>query len=230
MVSQEDWEPMLPSVLFALRVSRHSSTGMSPYRVLYQRDSILPFQYMDRVNNGGLDSANDCLNNDDYDSDDPVCDLVEKLEKIRKNCFVQASDYIKKAQKHQAKNYNARNKGTPFKVGEMVLKKNMCGAGHKAKMHNKYINPYQITNVLSSGLYYLKDKYSHQLKRPIPLNHLVKYYGVGGFGKADVEVDDCESDSSEMESGVSYESDDYNNASQSSSTPKMNGCQRTRIY
>ena len=33
-----------------------------------------------------------------------------------------------------------------------------------------------------------------------------------------------------METGVSYESDDYNNASQSSSTPKMNGCQRTRIH
>ena len=144
--------------------------------------------------------------------------------------LVQASDNIKKTQKHQARNYNARHKGIPFKVGEIVLKKNMHDAGHKAKMRNKYIGPYQITNVSSSGLYYLKDKCSHQLKRPIPLNHLVKYYGVGGFGKADVEVEDCESDSSEMETGVSYESDDYNNASQISSTPKMNGRQRTRIH
>ena len=153
---------------------------------------------MDRVNSGGLDSANDCLNNDDYHSDDPVCDLVDKLKKIRKNSFVQASDNIKKAQKHQAKNYNARHKGIPFKVGEMVLKKNMRDASHKAKMRNKYIGPYQITNISSCSLHYLKDKYSHQLKRPIPLNHLVKYYGVGGFCKADVEVEDCESDSSEM--------------------------------
>ena len=180
MVSQEDWEPMLPSVLFALRVSKHSFTGMAPYRVLYQRDPILPFQYMDRVNNGGLDSANDCLNND---SDDPVCYLVEKLKKIRNNCFVQASDNILKAQKHQAKNYNARHKGTPFKVGEKVLKRNMRDAGCKAKMHNKYTGPYQITNIASSGLYFLKDKYSHQLKRPVPPNHLVKYHGVGGFAK-----------------------------------------------
>ena len=145
MVSQEDWEPMLPSFLFALRVSKHSSTGMAPYRVLYQRDPILPFQYMDRVNNGGLDSAN--------------------------------------AQKHQAKNYNARHKGTHFKVGEKVLKKNMHDAGRKAKMRNKYTGPYQITNIVSSGLYFLKDKYSHQLKRPVPPNHLVKYLGVGGFAR-----------------------------------------------
>ena len=214
MVSQEDWKPMLPSALFALRVSRHSSTGMSLYRVLYQRDPILPFQYMGRVNNG----------------DDPVCDLIEKLEKIWKNTFVQASDNIKIAQKHQAKNYNARHKGTPFKVGEKVLKKNMRDSGHKAKMCNKYSGPYQITKISSSGLYFLKDKYSHQLKRPVPPNQFIKYYGVGGFCKSDVKVENCETDSSDMETGVLYESDGYSNVSQSSSSSKMYGCQRTRIH
>ena len=78
MVSQEDWELMLPSVLFALQISKHSSSGMSLYRVSYQRDPVLPFQFMDRLNNGGLDSASVCLNLPE--SDDPVCDLVEKLE------------------------------------------------------------------------------------------------------------------------------------------------------
>ena len=78
MVSQEDWEPMLPSVLFALRISKHSSNGMSLYRVLYKRDPVLPFQFMDQLNNSGLDSASDCLNLPE--SNDPVCDLVEKLE------------------------------------------------------------------------------------------------------------------------------------------------------
>ena len=51
---------------------------MSLYRVSYQRDPALPFQFMDRLNNGGLDSASVCLNLPE--SDDPVCDLVEKLE------------------------------------------------------------------------------------------------------------------------------------------------------
>ena len=56
---------------------------------------------MNRVNNGGLDSANDCLNiQNNGGGDDPVCDLVDKLEKIQKNTFVQASNNIKKTQKH----------------------------------------------------------------------------------------------------------------------------------
>ena len=87
----------------------------------------------------------------------------------------------------------------------------MCDAGRKVKMRNKYTGPYQITNIASSGLYFLKDKCSHQLKRPVPPNHLVKYHGVGGFAKSDVNVEDCEYDSSEIEAGVSYESNNYSN-------------------
>ena len=88
---------------------------------------------------------------------------------------------------------------------------------------------YQITNILSSGLYFLKDKYRHQFKRPIPPNHLVRYYGVRGFCKSDVKVENCQSDSSDMETGISYQSDDNSNVSQNSSS-EMNGCQRTRIH
>ena len=105
----------------------------------------------------------------------------------------------------------------------------MRDAGCKAKMHNKYTDPYQITNILSTDLYFLKDKHSHQLKRPIPPNQLVRYYGVGGFCKSDVKVENCESDSSDMETGEASQSEDENNVSQMSSS-KRNGCQRTRVH
>ena len=72
----------------------------------------------------------------------------------------------------------------------------MKDASCKAKMKNRYTGPYQITSISSSnGLYYLKDKYSHQLKRPIPANQLVHYYGVGGFCGQNNYVKNCEADS-----------------------------------
>ena len=71
---------------------------MSPYRVLYQRNPVLPIQFMDWLRNGGLNSASDCLNLPE--SDDPLCYLVEKLEEIHKTIFTQVSQNIKKAQKH----------------------------------------------------------------------------------------------------------------------------------
>ena len=208
MMSQEDWEPMLPSVLFALRISKHSSSGMSPYRLLYQRDPVLPFQFMVRLKNGGLNTASDCLNLPD--SNDPVSDLVEKLEQICKQAFSQASQNIKKAQKHQAKNYNVRHcGGTPFKVGEKVLKRNMRDASHKQKMKNKYTGPYQITGISSNGQYYLKDKYSHQLKRPVPANQPIHFYGVGGFSRKpqEVNVENCENHSSDEIDDAASDSD-----------------------
>ena len=57
-------------------------------------------------------------------------------------------------------------------------------------MRNRYTGPYVITDILLSGLYFLRDKYSHKLKRPVPPNQLVQYYGVGGFCKAKVEAYD----------------------------------------
>ena len=133
-----------------------------------------------------------------YESNDPVCDLVEKLEEIHKNIFTQTSQNIKKAQKHQAKCYNARHSGTPFKIGEKGLKRNMRDASCKQKMRNQYTGPYQITGISFNGQYYLKDKYSHQLKRPVPANQLVWYYGVGGFHRHSqhVDVENCENHSS----------------------------------
>ena len=72
----------------------------------------------------------------------------------------------------------------------------MKDASCKAKMKNNYTGPYQITSISSSNcLYYLKDIYNHQLKRPIPANQLVHYYGVGGFCRQNNYVENCEADS-----------------------------------
>ena len=90
----------------------------------------------------------------------------------------------------------------------------MRDASCKAKMKNKYTGPYQITSISSNGQYYLKDKYSHQLKRPVPSNKVMHYYGVGGFcGKSQkIDVENCEN----------HSSDDNGNASDSQSMPGDN--------
>ena len=134
MMHQEDWEPMLPSILFALRVSKHCLTGLSPYRILYQQNPMLAFQFMDRMSHGGLNSATECFNisssndSDDSGDNDPICDIVDQLEQVQNNVLAQASQNIKKAQKHQAKCYNAGHTDTPFKVGDKVLKRNIKDA------------------------------------------------------------------------------------------------------
>ena len=70
-------------------------------------------------------------------------------------------------------------------------------------MRNKYTGPYQITSISSNSQYYLKDKYSHQLKRPVPASQVVHYYGVGDFCRQKIDVENCENDSSNDNGNVS---------------------------
>ena len=40
-----------------------------------------------------------------------------------------------------------------------------------------YVSPYEFVSRCKNGLYTLKDKYSHVLKKPISESHLVRFYG-----------------------------------------------------
>ena len=73
--SQEDWYDILDSVFFAICISKHSSTGVSPYRMVYNKDPILPFEYSDRSDN--LTHDHDGLNKscDNIQSSEPGDDV-----------------------------------------------------------------------------------------------------------------------------------------------------------
>ena len=49
MENDNDWYNVLDSVLFACRIATHSSTGVSPYHMVYNKDPILPFEYKDKL-------------------------------------------------------------------------------------------------------------------------------------------------------------------------------------
>ena len=96
-----------------------------------------------------------------------------------------------------------------LKVGEKVLKRNMRDASHKQKMKKSIQVPTKITGISSNGQYYLKDKYSHQLKRPVPANQLICFYGVGGFTRKpqEVNVKNCKNHSSDEIDDAASDSD-----------------------
>ena len=63
---------------------------------------------------------------------------------------------------------------------------------------------YVITDISLSGLSFLRDKYSHKLKRPVPPNQLVRYYGVSGFCKPKVEAHDDSDNLSDVDMNSSH--------------------------
>ena len=106
MSAESDWCPMLPSVLFALQTSVHSSTGFTPFHMLYNFDPVLPFEYADKLNNG-------LVSDDEFDDDkttaececsgttqcDPLLSKIQFMEDQHKGIFDKASESIKKSPK-----------------------------------------------------------------------------------------------------------------------------------
>ena len=130
MLVESDCCPMLPTVLFALRTSVHSSTGFTPFLMLYNFDPVLQFEYADKLNNGLLsddesehdDKSDHCEHFGTTDSN-PLLSKIQYMEDQHKDIFDKASQSIKKAQKHQAKGYNNRQtKGKPFEISKKCLK------------------------------------------------------------------------------------------------------------
>ena len=59
--NQGDWEDRLPLVLFLVGASRQSSTGISPFRLMFQHDPIHLFEFMDRLKHDGDENVNVCF-------------------------------------------------------------------------------------------------------------------------------------------------------------------------
>ena len=86
MLGKSDWCPMLPIVLFALRTSVHSSTGFTPFHLLYNFDPVLPFEYVDKLKNGMLsddDSKSECDDKSDHCEPSGTTDCDPILSKIQ---------------------------------------------------------------------------------------------------------------------------------------------------
>ena len=182
MERQDDWYEMLNSVLLGMRSQVHSSTGQSPIRMLYNKDPLLPFQlaHKPKTDQNCSGSDNDeCSNVNNNGSNvctEDIVNVVEAIEEQRHTIFGKAKTNIKKAQQHQAKGYNNhQSQGTPFDVGQKVLKLNFS-KNHLEKMKCHYVRPYEIFSRFDNGLYILKDKYSHSLKKPISESHLLQFY------------------------------------------------------
>lgn len=71
-------------------------------------------------------------------------DSIDKMSRQREQIFSKAKRNIKKAQAHYSRNYDSRNAGRVFYIGDKVLKRNMKDVGRHEKFVRKYVGPYTI--------------------------------------------------------------------------------------
>ncbi|GBC50842.2 uncharacterized protein K02A2.6-like [Rhizophagus irregularis DAOM 181602=DAOM 197198] len=157
-LGEEDWDKHIPSVLFAYRTKKQSSTRIKPFYATYGRRAKLP---LDKDENK-ITLAN------------RVKILIEELPVIRRKI----KENVKEAQEKQKQQHDKRGIRKPkFEIGEKVLlyeawrEKQWSG-----KLQNKWKGPYLIHEEFGNGAYKLKELDGRILKTPQNGEWLKKFY------------------------------------------------------
>ena len=133
-VNQEknDWDEQLPNALLAYRISTQSSTGVTPFEMLYGREAQLPLgPEQEKIVSSPTHGP---------------AKYVEELKKRQDTLRQLVTKRIEKAQGKQKRSYDLRyraQQNKQFYVGDTVLLKNFRARG----LDEKYIGPYLIVNI-----------------------------------------------------------------------------------
>ncbi|XP_026378218.1 uncharacterized protein LOC113272620 [Papaver somniferum] len=163
----KEWHEKLPLALWAYRISKRSSTGASPYSLVYGEEAILPAEI-------AIPSARIAM--DSHTTPDEISRFahLNTLEERRTRAERFAEAYGKRV----ANYYNESVKERTFKVDELVLKiaphvQRNASAG---KFAANWEGPFMIRKVAESGYYMLRRMNGTKVKTPINGKWLKFFY------------------------------------------------------
>lgn len=152
----------LPSVLWAYRTTPRTSTGETPFSMVYGSEAVLPAEI-------GEESARVC--GYDEENEEHRAQDLDLLEERREKALVRMEAY----RGRMVRAYNKRVQLRGFQVGDLVIKKAQL-AGEVGKLEPRWEGPFKVIQRLTSGEYYLEDDRGRALKRPWNAYHLKKFY------------------------------------------------------
>jgi hypothetical protein len=136
---QSDWDEYLPYVTFAYNTAKQSTTQLEPFKLMYGRDAILPFDTPTPITR--LSTVNDYYSQ-----------LVRFLRQAKSTAWYK----IKQAQNEYKKTYDTgRQDLQPLKPGQLVFLKQMM-AKNLRKFSPKYYGPFRIIRQLGRLNYEVK--------------------------------------------------------------------------
>ena len=133
---QNEWDTYLQQVMMAYRSSPQSSTKVTPNKMVFGREVVLPMQAM--VGRPRMEEKlKDC---DQY---------VEDLQERMSHCHDIARENLRSASKYQKKHYDSNSKKVKYTVGQDVwLHDPTRKVGVSTKLTNKWKGPYLVTKVI----------------------------------------------------------------------------------
>jgi hypothetical protein len=166
-----EWDELLTSVLFAYRTMQHSTTGYTPFYLLYSHEALLPLEFSKPIYS--LNSKNP------ISGTDWIQTRVTQLQQNLNQAQDQAQTRITQAQTLYKQWYDAKRKvpDTPrFQIGDQVLRHRVeLGTAKKNKLEPQFDGPYYIHDSRPQGVYKLRLPSGQKLQKLIHGNQLKHY-------------------------------------------------------
>ena len=135
------WDRYINPLLFAYREAPHSSTGFSPFMLVYGRDVRSPLHILRDALEGRISSDSEVISSYEY-----VMNLQERLRDTLKL----AREELAKSQINNAKYFNVKAKSRQFRIGDQCL---LLLPTHSNKLLAKWQGPFEIVKPLSKVNY-----------------------------------------------------------------------------
>ncbi|KAL2251474.1 UNVERIFIED_CONTAM: hypothetical protein Sindi_2269700 [Sesamum indicum] len=161
--SKGSWDEELPWVLWAYRTTPRSSTGESPFCLVYGSEAIIPAEIGEETQRI---ASYDPAANDQARAFDLTM-IEEKRDAALAKILHHKSLVMRR--------YNKKLRPREFQVGDLVLKK-VEVSKHVGKLDPEWEGPFKVVEIRRKGAYLLQDAQGQNLKRPWNIRNLRKFY------------------------------------------------------
>ena len=168
LLPYHNWHEMLPFSLHGYRTTVRTSTGATPFSLVYVMEAVLPIE----VQIPSLRVIKDAgLNEDEW-----VQTQLDQLYQIDEKRLMTAC-HGQMYQKHMIKAFNKKVRRQEYQVGDLVIKSIILPQGDpRGKWTPTYEGPFMIKNIFSSGGMILTTMDSDDLPYPVNADIVKRYY------------------------------------------------------
>ncbi|GAU18714.1 hypothetical protein TSUD_80020 [Trifolium subterraneum] len=162
--SKGNWTEELHNVLWFYRITPHSTTGETPFRLTYGTEAVIPVEIGEpssRIEYPPEEDINDELLREELD-------LVEEL---RTGASLREATLKQKIAARHDKRVIKRE----FEVGSLVMRRNQKDS-REGKLAANWEGPYRVRTKTENGAYHLEYLYGKEIPRTWNAEKLKQYY------------------------------------------------------
>ncbi|KAL2232327.1 UNVERIFIED_CONTAM: Gag-Pol polyprotein [Sesamum indicum] len=161
--SKKEWSDELPGVLWAYRTTPRTSTGETPFSLVYGSEVVIPAEI-------GEESQRimsfDLTRNRGQRTFD--LDIVEEKRDAARVKMLHHKSLM-------LRGHNKKLKPRSLQVGDLVLRK-VEVSKHVGKLDPNWEGPFKVIEIVGKGTYKLQDAQGKELPRPWNIQNLKRFY------------------------------------------------------